>query len=122
MYLVVVSVVLAHDLDCLPGHSFLVHRHRRHHRRRHRLLAVVQYLPKDEMLMQVSVGNVVDFLHLNLVAVQRHPQNLMQEHLHLKINYIKKTKIYSFFIYLVVHQVEDSHYYYYYYYYCQPFI
>jgi hypothetical protein len=43
--------------------------------------------------MPVSVGNVVDFLHLNLVAVQQHLQNLRQEHLHLNINNLKKRKI-----------------------------
>jgi hypothetical protein len=42
------------------------------------------------MPMVVSVENVFYFLHLNLVAVQQHPQNLMEEHHHLKLNYIKK--------------------------------
>jgi hypothetical protein len=55
---------------------------------------VVQYLRRDEMLPQVSVEIIFDFLHVNPVAVQQHPQNLM-EHLHLNIIPIKKL-IYTF--------------------------
>jgi hypothetical protein len=45
--------------------------------------------------MQVSVENVFYFLHPNLVAVQQHPQNLIEEYRHLKINYLTE-EIYLF--------------------------
>ena len=71
VYLANDLVVLVRDLDYFLFGSFRVHRW--HHRRL--LDVLVRYLPRDEMLAQVFVESVSDFLHLYRAAVQQHLQN-----------------------------------------------